>query len=200
VKLATVIKHPLVTRYSPAALRLGLYVGVICASTVVFVQAMGLAATQLQSVVQESIGSQPQRPLPRSDVPNPKVITPPPVAPQGEAAAEVDSVFNSIAELTPPTSTTAIALDPTTATTAVSLDASATTDSFTEVAVPQVSGPMRIISDVTIRAMPENHGHPLGTIGAGELVTAVGQEDGWVQIAQDGNVLGWVYQRFLTAN
>jgi hypothetical protein len=113
------------------------------------------------------------------------MITPPPVGPQGGTAQEVRSVFSSIAELGAPLATTAIALDPATATT------------ITTLAPPAASGDFRIISDVTIRAMPENHGKPLGTIGSGEIITAVANENGWVQIARDGNVLGWIYQRFI---
>jgi hypothetical protein len=144
-----------------------------------------MVGSQFQAAVEESIGSQPKRPLPRSDVPDPKVIAPPSVAPQGEAPMEVHSVFNSIAELGAPLATTAVALDP------------AAAGSITELAPPAPTGDFRIVSDVTIRAMPENHGKPLGTIGAGEFITAVANENGWVQIARDGNVLGWVYQRFL---
>jgi hypothetical protein len=133
VKLVAVLKNPLVSRHGPAALRLGLYVGVIVGSTIVFVSTMGAVGTQLQAAVEASIGTQPKRPLPRSDVPNPKVISPPAVGPQGGAPAEVHSVFSSIAELTAPSATTAVTLDPT------------VSGTITELEPPQAAGAMRII-------------------------------------------------------
>lgn len=185
MNLASLLKHKLVVQYAPAALRLGVYVAVIAGSAVIFTSTIGVLGTQFAAVAEQAIGEQPKRPLPRSDVPNPKVIAPPSVAPQGGSATEVHSVFNSIAELTAPVSNTEVMLDP------------STTATITELEPPAATGDFRIISDVTIRATPENHGKPLGTIAAGEYITATATENGWVQIAQNGNVLGWIYQRFI---
>jgi hypothetical protein len=164
---------------SPALVRAILYVAVIVGSVAVFTASIGVVGTSLRDAVISSVGNQPKVQAPRADVPLPQVITPTApsaAAPQPTALAEPAVPESSVVTLT--------SLSPE--------DSSA----FSTVP-PAGAQTMRVVSDVTIRTAPDRSGVALGAIGSGEIVTAMAVENGWVQIAQNGSVLGWVYGSYL---
>lgn len=162
---------------SPTLVRAVLYVAVIVGSMAVFIAGIGVMGTAMQELAVATVSNQTKSPPPRTDVPLPQAVEPAPAA-TPEQAAEIGAPAvpeTSIVSLTAPTES-----------------------SDTIAVVPPAGGvPMRIVSDVTIRARPDKTGVALGAIGTGELVTAIANEGGWVQIAQNGSVLGWVFGRYL---
>lgn len=72
----------------------------------------------------------------------------------------------------------------------------------TEVAtaeVPEATGDLRTItgSGVTVRSGPGRSNERLFALSAGEQVTVLANEGGWLQIRDDQNRTGWAYQSFM---
>lgn len=160
----------------PTAVRGILYVVIVIGSGIVFATSMGLVGSEFEQFVLASVSSESKTPAARVNVPLPELIVP-------TAPAEA---VQPTGESVPPESSIQ---------TLAAADESG--GSITEVAPPSPLGRYRVISDVTIRAQSSKNSAALGAIGAGELVSVVAEQNGWLQISQDGAVLGWVYQRFL---
>jgi hypothetical protein len=56
-----------------------------------------------------------------------------------------------------------------------------------------------VVSAVNFRAAPSNGGARLGVLHAGDRVTVLASEGGWMQVEENGVVLGWVYGSFLSS-
>jgi hypothetical protein len=56
-----------------------------------------------------------------------------------------------------------------------------------------------VVSGVNIHTRPVKGSPRIGTLARGQEVTVIAEDQGWLQVAADGQVVGWVYHTFLAA-
>jgi hypothetical protein len=59
--------------------------------------------------------------------------------------------------------------------------------------------PFVAVTAVNVHTRPANGSPRVGTLARGEEVVVVADDQGWLQVASDGEIRGWVYHTFLAA-
>ena len=145
-----------------------LYLSVVVGSAFVLTSSVGVVANVIGSI---EAGPRPpeSRSLPTIHVPSPPIITTPPAFFSAAIAPAAMAASTPIADV--PAKVVAGIADP---------------EEY-----------FRVRTGLNVRAEASKSSAVVGVVEAGEIVSSIEADGHWLKVAREGQVLGWVYDRYL---